>query len=70
MQDHAREYTAGHSGRAPFTDCWPWAEAFWSWSQANRLRPKGSLRNERMADRLTGGPGGAENRQHLTGIDE
>lgn len=46
---HAERYIA-RTGRHPYTDCWPWAEAALTWSQANTRHLGWSLRNACLHD--------------------
>lgn len=46
---HAERYIA-RTGRHPYTDCWPWAEAALAWSRANEQHLGWSLRNADLHD--------------------
>jgi hypothetical protein len=46
---HAERYIA-RTGRHPYTDCWPWAEAALAWSRANERHLGWSLRNACLND--------------------
>ncbi|PIB05076.1 MULTISPECIES: hypothetical protein [Streptomyces] len=46
---HAERYLA-RTGRHPYTDCWPWAEAALAWSRANEQNLGWSLRNACLDD--------------------
>ncbi|MEU9189451.1 hypothetical protein AB0D14_33900 [Streptomyces sp. NPDC048484] len=46
---HAERYIA-RTGRHPYTDCWPWAEAALAWSRANERHLGWSLRNACLHD--------------------
>ncbi|MGW2702336.1 hypothetical protein [Streptomyces sp. NPDC001340] len=49
VQKHTEGYVAQH-GRHPYTDCWPWAEAAFTWSRVNEQHLSWSLRNADLLD--------------------
>ncbi|MER6011507.1 hypothetical protein [Streptomyces bluensis] len=49
VHTHAERYVT-RTGRHPYTDCWPWAEAVLAWSRANEQHLGLSLRSADLDD--------------------